>query len=223
MKPLAQVAKTLGSGLALQAGILLVGVYFQKNAVGAAAIQAAITEFGAGRIGVMWSDPHAPAPSSSAIARRALRGAAFAAALAVVLLVVALLARAASLHMAPQLGILALVNGLLVATLVAVRDELLLRGVILHALRGTLTRAAQLVICGLVAAAASWGSQGGAPLETVLAGLLGVGYAALWMKDRGAWMAWGAHATFHYLMATVTHGAVFDVRIAQGSWAQALW
>lgn len=222
-KPLAQVAKPLASALALQAGILLIGAMLQRNAMGAAAVQAAAAEFGAGQFGVAWSDAREKAPAAKALALRALRGAAYALALAVVLVGLALLTRAASFHGAAEIGVLPLINGLIVSVLLGVRDELILRGMVLRALDGAVPRAVELVVCGLVAAAAAWGSKEGAPaLETVTAGLLGVAFAALWTIDRGAWMAWGANATFHYVMTTLTHGAVFDIRVVQGTWAQAV-
>ncbi|WP_394839534.1 hypothetical protein LVJ94_21860 [Pendulispora rubella] len=223
-KPLAQVAKPLASALALQAGILLVGALLHRNAMGASAVQAAAAEFGAGQFGVAWSDPLQKAPTSKAIVLRALRGAGYALGLAVLLVGSALLTRAASFHGAAHVGVLPLVNGLIVSVLLAVRDELILRGMVLRALDGAVPRAVELVVCGLVAAAAVWGSkEGAAPaLEIVAAGVFGAGFAVLWKMDRGAWMAWGANATFHYVMTTLTHGAVFDVRVAQGSWAQAV-
>jgi len=222
MKPLKQVASTLSWGLALQAATLVAGAYLHRNAAGSAAVQAAIAELGCGQLGVAWSDPEAKAPTPKAIARRALRGAGYAAALAIVVVVLALLTRAASFHGAPGLGILALVNGLMVSAFLAVRDELILRGLVLRALAGAVPGMVELGVCGLVAAAAAWGAKDGAPLETLSAGLLGIGLAALWKTDRGAWMAWGANLTFHFVMTTVTHGAVFDVRVTQGSWAQAV-
>ncbi len=222
MKPLKETASILAGGLALQAGVLLAGAFLQRNAMGAAAVQAALSEFGAGRLEVTWSDPAARSPSMRAIASRALRGAGYAAAVAVLILVLALATKAASYHGASTPGIFALLNGLMVAVLLAVRDELILRGVVLRAFEGTVPRAVELVVCGLVAAAAAWGNGEGGVSETLFGGLLGVGFAALWRIDRGAWMAWGANATLHYLLNTVTHGAVFDIRIAQGSWAQGI-
>ncbi|WP_394850234.1 hypothetical protein LZC95_22610 [Pendulispora brunnea] len=223
MKALAQVAKPLASALALQAGILLVGALLHRNAMGAAAVQAAAAEFGSGQFGVAWSTPLEKAPPAKAIALRALRGAGYALGLAVVLVGLALVTRAATFHGAAQIGVLPLINGLIVSVLLAVRDELILRGMVLRALDGAVPRAVELVVCGLVAAAAAWGSKEGAgALEIVAAGVFGAGFAALWKIDRGAWMAWGANATFHFVMTTLTHGAVFDVRVAQGTWAQAV-
>jgi len=221
--PVKQVAGTLSWGLALQGALLLAAAYLQRNAMGAAAVQAAMTEFGAGRLGVTWSDPTAPPPTFPAIARRVLRGAGYAAAAAAGILVLAFATKAASYHGVSIAGVLPLFNGLLLAVLLSVRDELLLRGVVLRAFGRAVPSAAELVVCGLVAAAAAWGSKEAATsMETFSAGVLGVAFAALWRIDRGAWMAWGANAALHYLLNTVVHGAVFDIRIAQGSWAQGL-
>jgi len=194
----------------------------QRNAMGAAAVQAAMSEFGAGRLAITWSDPEEAPPSAKDIALRALRGAGYALAVSILILATALGTKAASYLGFSASGILALFNGLMVAVLLAVRDELILRGVVLRAFEGVLPRAAELVVCGLVGAAAAWGAGEGRIGETIFAGLLGAGFAALWRIDKGAWMAWGANATFHFLLNTVTHGAVFDIRVSQGSWAQGI-
>ena len=220
MKSLKEAARTLSGGLGLQAAILLAGAFLQRNAIGAGAVQAALAELGTSRLDVTWSDPTQPSPTPGEIVQRVGRGAGYAAAFSVVILGLAFATKAASYHGVSMSGFLPLFNGVLLAIALAVRDELILRGVVLRAFQGAMPRAAELVVCGLVAAAAAWGAKDDpGVMEIVLAGAMGAGFAALWRIDRGAWMAWGANVTLHYLLGTVTHGAVFDVRIAQGSWA----
>jgi len=217
-KPLTSVFQTLAWGVALEAGILFAGMYLARNATGAAAVQAVMAEFGAGRLTVTWSDPARPMPTTPAIVRRALIGAGWAAAFVVLLVGVAVATKAATVQGVNSVGLAQLAIGVVLAALLAVKDELVLRGIVLRAFDGAVSTPWQLAICGLVAAAAAWGMSQGAPLESVSAGALGVALATLWKVDGGAWMAWGARATFHFLTATVTQGAVLDVRAAPGTW-----
>ena len=45
----------------------------------------------------------------------------------------------------------------------------------------------------------------------VLAAASGWFFAALWQRDRGAWMALGAHGAWLLLFGSVMHGGLFDV------------
>lgn len=204
-------AKVVGWGLVFWAGVQLAAAVFSRNATAAVAVQAALAEWGAGRIAIAWSDPGAPAPSWNAIGARAGRGAAIGVLAAALVVGVALLAHRASLASSPpSVGLLAV--GLVVALLGAVRDELLLRGVVLRATHGLLPTWAALLVCGGAAAAARFGVEGA--LGLVLAGeaIKGVVLGAIWVKDRGAWMAVAANTAWTWTIGSVVGGGLLDVR-----------
>jgi len=203
--------KTAAWGLVFWAGAQLAAFVVARNGMAAVAVQAAIAEWGAGRVGVTWSDPLVAMPSWSVVARRAGRGAAMGAMAAALVVVVALAMHGARLLPGmPEAG--AVVVGLLVSALAAVRDELLLRGVVLRATREILPAWATLLACGAVAAAARWGVGGTIGLALAVEGLRAVALGALWLRDRGAWMAWGANAAWMWGLGSLTHGGLLDVR-----------
>lgn len=204
-------AKVVGWGLVFWAGVQLAAAIFSRNATAAVAVQAALAEWGAGLVAITWSDPGAPLPSWSAIGARAGRGAAIGFVAAALVVGVALVARAATLASSPpSVGLLAV--GLIVAVLAAVRDELLLRGVVLRATRGALPAWGALLVCGAAAAAARFGVEGA--LGLVLAGeaIKGAVLGALWLKDRGAWMAVAANTAWTWTIGSVVGGGLLDVR-----------
>jgi membrane protease YdiL (CAAX protease family) len=191
-------------------------------------VQAFIAEWGAGRLGVSWSDPHAEIPTTNAVLARIGRGALLGLAAALVVVVFAVVTRAARVT-AGSVGPSALLLSLLVAIFTAVRDELLLRGCVLRAFRHTLGEPLQLVVAGLVAAAARAGQLSDVPLETLLgspAGLVslliallaGVCFTTLWMRERGAWMASGAHAAWGLATTSLISGGACSV-----SWSGTVW
>ena len=216
-KPLREAGRTVWWGLVLYGGVQLVGAYLVQNATGAAALQAVLSEFGAGRIAIAWSDPLADPPTAKVIVRRALRGVGLGFGTAIALISLAVLTGGATVGLGAA-SIAQLLVGAMIAALLAVRDELLLRGVALRAFEGATKVPTALAISGLVAAASHWGTTGSAPLETLSAGVLGVAFAALWIRDRGAWMAWGAHTAWTWTMGAATHGGIIDVRASAGRW-----
>jgi hypothetical protein len=203
--------KAAAWGLVLWGGAQLAALVFASNETAAVAAQAALAAWGAGHVGVTWSDPLVALPPWSAVARRAARGAGLGAAAAALVVVAALATHGARFFPgAPGAG--ALVVGLLVAALGAVRDELLLRGVVLRATREVLPAWATLPACGAVAASARWGVDGTVGLVLAVEGLRAVALGALWLRDRGAWMAWGANAAWMWGLGALTHGGLLDVR-----------
>jgi membrane protease YdiL (CAAX protease family) len=193
----------------------LVGSFLGGQAIGAAGVEAAIAEFSTGQLGVAWSDPHAPPQRAKQAAMRAVRGAAFGIAVAALVIALAFTTRAA--HVTREgVSVRALLTGLLLPGLVAVREELFFRGLVLRVL-STARREAQLVACGLASIAAALGAtDSGINLAQIaVAGLSGVAFGAIWQRERGAWMAWGAHAAWLWAMQAGT--TAFD--IAGTTWA----
>jgi hypothetical protein len=205
--------KVVGWGLALWGAAQLAMAVFSRNATAIAAVQAVIAEWGAGRLGIAWSDPLAPMPTWRALVRRAGAGmaaGAFAAALVVGIAVAT--GSAAMAKTSPALAALGV--GLVVSVLKAVRDELLVRGVVLRATRGLLPTWAALLVCGAAAAAARFGQDGVLGLALAVEAARGIALGAIWVRDGGAWMAVGANAAWVWGLESIVRGGLLDVRFA---------
>lgn len=205
--------RVVGWGLAFWGAAQLATTVFAQNATALVAIQAALAEWGAGRIGIAWSDPAGPMPTANSIGRRAALGTAMGLGAAALVTVVALATGVAAMAAArPTVGLLAV--GLVVALLEAVRDELFLRGVVLRATRGLWPTWAALAACAAAAAAARFGLEGTPGLALLVEALRGVALGAIWVKDRGAWTAVAANAAWTWGLGSVVRGGLLDVRFA---------
>jgi hypothetical protein len=210
---LPDAAKVVAWGLVCWTATQIAANAFERNATAAIAVQAALAEWGAGRMAISWSDPLAPIPSWASLRRRAGTGAALGGATAILVLGAAVATRAAVVADHDfGLGLLAI--GLIVAVLTAVRDELLVRGVVLRATRGLLPWWGSLLACGACAAAARYGMQGTLGLSLAIEGLRGIALGALWLRDRGAWIAIAANAAWTWTLLSVAHGGLLDLRFA---------
>jgi hypothetical protein len=198
--------------LGLWAGVQLAGLIFARSQTGGLAVEAVIAELGAGTIGIAWSDPLAPIPNWTAIARRAGIGAGLGVTMAALTVVVALVAHTA-IAVAGPTAVATLALGLGVAALGAVRDELLLRGMVLRATRG-MPAWAGLLVCGAAAAAARFGVDGNLTPAMAADAARGIAFGALWRRDRGAWMPWGANTAWAWAAGPGSHGGLLDVRFA---------
>jgi hypothetical protein len=204
----------VGWGMAAYAVAQLIAMMFTQNLVGTGAIQALIAEVAAGKVGVPWSDPEAPLPSTRAVAIRAGRGALIAVVVAIVC-IIAIVVHGGSV--APgRFTIPAATLGLLAAGVTAMRDELLLRGVVIRAFRHLLPLPILLFVCGLAGAAARFGNPDATTVEIVASGALGVAFAAAWLVDRGAWLAWGAHVAWTWIASTLARGSIIDAKSPAG-------
>lgn len=210
---LREARRVVGWGLAFWGAAQLATAVFAQNATALVAAQAALAEWGAGRIGIAWSDPLGPMPTGGGIARRAGVGVAMGALAAALVVFVARAMHAAAMATGrPTVGLLAV--GFVVAVLSAVRDELFLRGVVLRATRGLLATPVALAACGAAAAAARFGVDGTIGLVLLVEALRGIALGAIWVKDRGAWMAVGANASWLWCLGSVVRGGLIDVRFA---------
>lgn len=210
---LPEARKVVGWGLAFWGVGQLAMAVFWRNATALVAVQAALAEWGAGRIGIAWSDPLADVPTWRQIGRRAGLGAALGASAAGVAIAVAFLTRTAA-WAAPRPVASALAVSFVIAVLTAIRDELLLRGVVLRATRGLLPWWAALAACGAAAAAARWGLEGAVTLALAVEALRGVALAGVWVRDRGAWMAVAANTAWTWGLGGLVHGGLLDLRFA---------
>jgi hypothetical protein len=211
-----EAGKVVGWGLALWGVAQLAMAVFSRNATAMVAVQAVVAEWGAGRLGITWSDPLAPMPTWRVLQRRAGLGVAAGAVAAALVVGIALATGGAAMAKgSPAVGLLAV--GLVVSVLTAVRDELLLRGVVLRVTRGLLPPWASLLACGAAAAAARFGHDGVVGLALAVEGLRGLALGALWVRDRGAWMAVGANAAWMWVLGSIARGGLLDVRFATES------
>jgi membrane protease YdiL (CAAX protease family) len=214
-------AKVILWGLVLYGLVEFVGNKLSAKATGALAAQMVIAEWGAGRLAVAWSDPSAPVATFGSIVQRAGKGAALGILAAALVVAFAIATGAMVAHPnRPDVGELAI--GLVSAALVAARDELLFRGVVIRAFRHACPTAALLAICGGAAAAAEYGAlegavQGNGP-RLLVAALLGTAFAALWLRDRGAWLAFGAHTGWSLASGTAIGGGLLDLRASNTPW-----
>ncbi len=205
-------AKVVLWTLGLWAGVQVAGLIFARSESGGLAVAAVIAELGAGYVGIAWSDPLAPVPHWTAIARRAGVGAGLGVAMAALTVVVGLAAHTAVVVAGPT-AVATLALGFGLAALGAVRDELLLRGMVLRATRSWPAWAG-LLVCGAAAAAARFGLDGAPSLAMAADATRGVAFAALWRRDRGAWMPWAADTAWAWAGGPGSHGGLIDVRFA---------
>jgi hypothetical protein len=204
-------AKTTGWALALWGGVQAAAMVLERKPLALGMVQAAMAEWGAGRLGITWSDPWAPLPSGAEVARRAARGAALGAAVSGGVVVAALVTGGATaVRGSPNVGLLMV--GLTSAVLTAVRDELLLRGVVLRVTRGLFPTWAAVMTCGAAAAAARFGVDGSVSAAVPADALRAVALAALWLRDRGAWMACAANASSIWALGSIVRGGLVDIR-----------
>ncbi len=209
---LADAAKVVVWGLVFWGGVQVAAAGLERNAIAMVVVQAGLAEWGAGRMAIAWSDPRADVATWREIGRRVAIGAALGVGCAAGVAAVAIgLREAVAAAGEPAMG--ALLVGLFVASLGAVRDELLLRGVVLRATR-LLPVSVALIACGLAAAAARFGLDGGITPALIPEALRGAALGALWVRDRGAWMACAANAAWTWTMGPVFGGNLLDVRFA---------
>lgn len=203
-------ARVAGRGLAWWGAVQLASVVLERRALLSTLVQAALAEWGTGRMGIAWSDPLAPQPTTAQIALRIGRGAAWGGAAACAVGALAMATHGATpMPGPPSPGLLVL--GLVGSALAAVAGELLLRGVVLRATLGLLPTWGALLVCGSVAAAARFGVDGVWARPVLAEGLRAVALGALWVRDRGAWMAWAANASWTWALGSVLRGGAVDL------------
>ncbi len=201
----------VGWGLVLWGAVQFAASMLARNATAATAVQASIAEWGTARMAIAWTDPMAPSSPWQAKAKRMALGAGWGAIVAAVGVAAALATRTATLADGPR-SVEVLTVGLVVAALSAVRDELLLRGVVLRAARDVLPAWAGLLACAGAAACARLGIDGQMSPAVPFDALRGAALAALWVRDRGAWMAIGANVGWTWAADSVARGGAIDAR-----------
>jgi hypothetical protein len=209
----AKAAKIAGGGLLSWGAVQLAAWLFDRYATVAIGIQAVIALWAAERMGIAWTDPPARGSVAVRVVVRAARGALLGSlAAALVVLIAAATQRPALERSPPSMELLAV--GLLVASLAAVRDELLLRGAIVRLTRDALPPWGLVLLCGAASAAARFGTSGVAGVALAIETLRGMALAGVWIRDRGAWMACAANTAWALVLGPAVHGGLLDVRFA---------
>lgn len=203
-------------GLLVFFGTRILGIVFEM-ALPSAVAQAVLAEYGAGRLGVAWSDPKAKVPTGRDIAKRAALGAAVGAVVAGVFVGFLATTKAVMLERA-QTSLSSVSVALLTAGLYAMRDELLLHGLTMRMLVSVESALPKVIACGITSAAAAYAEPGASPQAVVASGLLGIVFGALWVRDRGAWAAWGAHTAWLFVSSALLQGGLFESRVLASSW-----
>jgi hypothetical protein len=213
--------RTAAWGLVIYTATRLIGMVAASTSMAAAVAQAVAAEYGAGRLGVAWSDPVQALPTPGQMTRRASIGAALGAGAATVLALLAYATRAVIFDKPEATSWSLVAVGIVTAALTAMRDELLLHGVTLRALSSVESPIARALACGVTSAAASLGEPTTTPVVAGAHFLLGTALGTLWIRDRGAWMAWGAHLAFLFVTGTILGGGALQMRNAMSTWGGA--
>jgi hypothetical protein len=204
-----RAVRTTAWGLALAAAEALIASVLARNTIAVAILQAAVVEWGTQRAGVVWSAAN-PA-KAAAWARRAATGAACGAAVAAMAVAASLASGDAALtegRISPEV----LAIGLGMAAVEAVRDELLLRGIVLRVTDGVLPAAAGIAACAAAGACARFGADGHVTVALVFEGVRAGALAALWILDGGAWLAIGANTGFAWTAGSLAWAGVIGAR-----------
>ena len=206
---------TLGGAIRLALG----GLFFYAAALFTAALlatygllalvaQAVVAEIGLSRLGVVWAED--PDSASTVGLRNALRGFAFGtcAALGATLLVIAL--RGGHFERGGVVPA-TLATGLLSAACTSVFHELFFRGLVLRLTEKAKVLSLRIAAAGVASFAATLAAPGATVLEAAVAGTLGAAMACLWLRERGAHMAMGAHAGWLFATRAVFRGGLFEL------------
>ena len=204
------LAWLLGTAALLQVVELLLG----RIIMGAAIAGAVVADIACTGAGVRW-DAGAKRPWKDAVARLAAGAGVAAGVIAVTFALGAALGRLEVRAGAPTLGIFLVV---LRSAAVAVRDELVFRGIpLVAAARAGVSKPIARGFAALAGAASIASLPGASPASVALTAASGWLFATLWQRDRGAWSAVGAHAAWALLTGAVLRGGLVDIAFREGN------
>jgi membrane protease YdiL (CAAX protease family) len=208
----------LGLGLAWLLGaaamLQVVELLFGRVIMAAAIAGAVIADLAATWAGVRW-DEGEKRPWKAAVARLGAGASVAAGVIALMLTVGAALGRLEVSRGAPSIGIFLVV---LRCVAIAVRDELVFRGIpLVAAARAGIPGPVARAYAALAGAAAMALLPGASPASIALTAASGWLFATLWQRDRGAWGAVGAHAAWALLTSGVLRGGLLDISVRDGN------
>jgi hypothetical protein len=204
----AGVVKIGAGGLFFFAASLFAGGILSAYGLVALVAKAIIAEIGLSRLGVTWADdPEEAAPTST---KEVLRGVGMGLSASVLAaLTVFFVGRA---RFEPGGLVLAtLGTGLVSAGATAVAHGLFFRGLVLRLTSRVPSTALRVAACGAAEAAFALGQPGATVLEAAVLGTVGGITACLWLRDRAAYTAMGAHAGWLFGTRAVFRGGLFEL------------
>jgi len=197
-------------GALLFAGGEALRLVLTENATAAVIAPAIVAEWGAGRLGVSWSNPMEPVPTLADNARRVGRGATIGLLGASIILAAAFVSK--DITVVPQApAVVDALLGVVTPLFVAMRHELLAHGIVLRLLLGTRNALLQTLVLAGASVAYAYG-QGAAPAALPMALALGLVTGALYVRDRGGFRAVGAHAMWLYATHVLFRGGLVTFR-----------
>jgi membrane protease YdiL (CAAX protease family) len=204
------LAWLLGTAAALQAAEMLFSRFIMAVAISGAVIADVASTWA----GVRW-DQGTKRAWKEALGRIGAGAGVAAAVVAVTFAVGAVMGRVEVQAGAPSVGIFLVV---LRSAAIAVRDELVFRGIpIVAAERAGVPAVAARGFAALAGAASIALLPGASAASLVLAAATGWLFATLWQRDRGAWSAVGAHAAWALLTGALLRGGVVDMAFKEGN------
>ena len=212
--PLAEIGIGLAWLLGAAAMLQIVELLLGRVIMGAAIAGAVIADLASTWAGVRW-DVGEKRHWKDAVARLGA-GAGLAAAVVAATFALGAATGRVEIHAgAPSLGIFLVI---LRAAAIAVRDELIFRGIpLVAAARAGVPKPIARGFAALAGAAAIATLPGASPASITLTVASGWLFATLWQRDRGAWSAVGAHAAWALLTGAVLRGGLVDMAFREGN------
>ena len=215
-RPLVELGLGCAWMLGLAAALHLVDAILGPGALAAAVLGAVLTDLARGRAHVTWDALAPPGQALAFALRQGLRGAGFG-------LAAGALAVAASLALGWATGLgnglhvsLSLVFALVRAVSIAVREEVLFRGIPLEAAaRAGVHPFVARAFASLAGAAPLALIPGAGPGAFFVSAALGLLCATLWQR-RGASAAVAAHTIWFLAIGSMTHGGLLDLDWLRG-------
>lgn len=212
--PLAEIGIGLAWLLGAAAMLQIVELLLGRIIMGAAIAGAVIADVASTMAGVRW-DVGEKRHWKDAVARLGAGAGLAAAVIAATFALGAALGKVEVRVGAPSLGIFLVV---LRSAAVAIRDELVFRGIpLVAAERAGISKPIARGFAALAGAASIAFLPGASPASMVLTAASGWLFATLWQRDRGAWSAVGAHAAWALLTGAVLRGGLVDIAFREGN------
>jgi membrane protease YdiL (CAAX protease family) len=212
--PLVEIGIGLAWLLGTAAMLQVVELLFGQVIMGAALGGAVIADIAATWAGVRW-DEGEKRHWKAAVARLGAGAGVAAGVIALTLALGAALGRLEISRGAPSIGIFLVV---LRSAAIAVRDELIFRGIpLVAAARAGVPGPVARAFAALAGAASMALLPGASPASIALTAASGWLFATLWQRDRGAWSAVGAHAAWALLTGAVLRGGLVDIVFRDGN------
>lgn len=210
----AQLA-VLGTGaawlLGIAAALELVSYFLGTSSLAEAVVGALIVDIAAGRAGVAWVLGDV---ARSDLIRRCAKAAGLAAGLAGATLLVGVVLGWTKFY-AGTIDAYAFLSALGVIA-IAIRDELLLRGVVFRFGTSAKVPTPAIVVFSAMLSGAFVLARGGTPAAVTLAIGTGLLFACIYLHFGGAWPSIAAHATWSLVIGPVTRGSIADLEWTNG-------